>query len=256
MKFSIITPTHKRKDSLKRAVDSVLAQRYSNWEMIIINDSPEDLSYLEFSSKINDRRICYYINEKNSGVNFSRNRGLDVLSSDSNWIIFLDDDDYLAPDALMTFKDLINAHRDTKWFITNRAYKNGESLTQFPKPDKYYSYAWDYLILKNCIGDATHCIKTEELHHIRFSRNIKQGEEWFFFYQVGIKNEMYYYDHNSTITGGYNVESGLNFRKRSKKEKIKETSKLFTEAVRSGFGHKITLLIYIMARYIKIVAKK
>jgi glycosyltransferase involved in cell wall biosynthesis len=183
MKFSIITPTFKRKEKLDRAVASVIAQTYKDWEMIIINDSPHDESYLDFASSINDPRIHYHVNPKNSGVNVSRNHGLDKLSADSKWVIFLDDDDYLAPNTLATFSQLQLLESDTKWFMTNRAYTHGESLTQAPKDDTLYSYTWSYLILKRIKGDATHCIETKLLTHIhaRFSSYVKQGEEWFFF---------------------------------------------------------------------------
>ena len=176
MKFSIITPTHRRKEKLDRAVTSVLSQTYKDWEMIIINDSPHDETYREFAASINDARIHYHINPKNSGVNFSRNHGLDKLSADSKWVIFLDDDDYLAPDTLATFSELILTGSDNKWFMTNRAYKNGSTVTKAPRDDSSYSYTWSYLILKRIKGDATHCIETKLITHIhaRFSKYIKQ----------------------------------------------------------------------------------
>ena len=46
MKFSIITPTYKRADKLSRAVNSLRNQTYTDWEMIIVNDSPAETEYL------------------------------------------------------------------------------------------------------------------------------------------------------------------------------------------------------------------
>lgn len=255
MKFSIITPTYKRGEKLTRAIQSVLAQTHADWELIIINDSPGDASYRDVVSSIQDPRICYYINDKNSGVNFSRNRGLDALSADSRWVIFLDDDDYLAPDALATFRNLINTHQGSQWFITNRAYKDGKPLTSFPLSDKTYSYAWDYLIFKKGKGDATHCIKTELLHHVRFSKTVKQGEEWFFFYQVGLKEKLYYHDHNSTITEGYDAQAGLNFRKRTKKELFLTVTSLFYEGLYEYHLYYFSFLLYVSLRFIKILVR-
>lgn len=141
MKFSIIVPTHKRVDSLIRAVNSVLSQTYTDWELIIVNDSPFDTSYETFTSSINDSRIRYHLNDTNRGVNFSRNSALDMLSADSKWVIFLDDDDYFAPDTLQVFHDLILLHNNQKWFVSNRSRKNGTSMTLFPADDTYYTYA-------------------------------------------------------------------------------------------------------------------
>ena len=255
MKFSIITPTHKRVDNLIRAVNSVLNQTYKDWEMIIVNDSPLDTSYHTFTSSINDSRIHYRVNDINRGVNYTRNDAIDHVSSDSRWIIFLDDDDYFAPDTLQTFYDLILANQDQKWFVTNRAYTNGVPITQFPKDETFYSCVWSYLILKRCKGDATHCIETKLITHnkIWFSKHVKQGEEWFFFYQVGIHERMYYYSHNSTISDGYNQSTGLNFRKRTKEERFESISKLAYEGSKINILFRPTFLLYLSLRYIKLI---
>ena len=258
MRFSIITPTHKRREKLNKAVESVKNQTYRDWEMIIVNDSPADDSYRDFASTINDPRISYHSNVTNKGVNYSRNLALDKLSSDSKWLIFLDDDDYLAPDALQTFHDLIMQNPHHRWFVTNRAYQDGAPTTSFPKDNTYYSYAWSYLILKRCKGDATHCIETKLItsHNARFSRYIKQGEEWFFFYQIGIHSTMFYNDHNSTITDGYDITSGLNFRERSTEERSKTFLKLLYEARQKHILLSPPLWCYFFLRFFLIFLKR
>lgn len=256
--FSIITPTHNRADKLTRAVESLLDQTYTDWEMIIVNDSPSDTSYESFASAINDSRIHYFVNEKNYGVNYSRNRALDNVSPDSNWVIFLDDDDYLTPDTLATFRELITSHPNEKWFVTNRALTSGKSTTNFPKNNTRYSYAWNYLITKKCKGDATHCIETKliQKNKIRFSKHIKQAEEWLFFYQTGLRTKMFYHNHNSTLTDGYNPETGLNFRKRTSGEQLKTLSAITSEGYRLRLLHHPTLLVYLFMRLIRILVKQ
>ncbi len=258
MKFSIITPTFKRKEKLERAVASVLAQTYKDWELIIVNDSPFDETYKEFASSINDARIHYHVHQKNEGVNASRNLALDKLSADSRWVIFLDDDDYLAPDTLTTFSNLILLGNDTKWYMTNRAYKNGKSVTLTPKSDTYFSYAWSYLITKRIKGDATHCIETKLITHThtRFSRFVKQGEEWFFFYQIGLHTKLFYHDHNSTITDGYDDANGLNFRKRSFSERLETLIKLVYEATGKNLLYKPSFVTYVVLRFLRLAIPK
>ncbi len=255
MKFSIITPTHKRVDGLIRAVNSLISQTYQDWEMIIINDSPDDITYQKFASHINDPRIHYHINHINSGANFSRNNGLDKISGDSKWVIFLDDDDFLAPDALATLYHLILSHQDCHWFVTNRAYAHGKPNTQFPKDNTSYSYAWSYLITKRGKGDATHCIETKLLNHIRFSKYIKQGEEWFFFYQVGLQCKMFYHNHNSTITDGYDELSGLNFRTRTFTQQLESLSILFYEGITKNLIYRPTFILYLLVRFVRALVK-
>lgn len=248
MRFSIITPTYKRADKLARAVASLQSQTYSDWEMIIINDSPNDESYTSFASSVNDPRIHYHVNRTNSGVNFTRNFALEKVSAESKWIIFLDDDDYLAPDALVTLHELIMARPHQNWFITNRAKKDGTPLTKIKKTDAYYSYIRDYLILKRVQGDVTHTISTPTLHRVRFPHHIKQGEEWFFFYQLGLREKMFYHDHNSTVTDGYDKKDGLNFRKRSRSERFETLSILFYEGASLGIAYHPTFIIYLLIR--------
>jgi glycosyltransferase involved in cell wall biosynthesis len=189
-------------------------------------------------------------------VNYSRNLGLEKVSADSKWIIFLDDDDYLAPDALQTFHDLIMHHQNTKWFITNRAFKNGKPVTIAPKSDTTYLYALSYLVFKRIKGDVTHCIETKLLihNHITFSNYVKQAEEWFFFYQVGLHTKMYYHDHNSTITDGYNSHTGLNFRKRTKGDRFEALSQLTYEAIHKRIIRP-TFIVYIFLRLIAIFVR-
>lgn len=253
MRFSIITPTYKRADLLLRAVRSVQAQTYQDWELIIVNDSPADESYRAFASSINDPRIQYHTNDMNRGVNFSRNFALDHASADSTWVLFLDDDDYLSPDALKTLHDLSMLHPAQTWFITNRAQKNGTAYTVAPKSDTTYSYAWEYLLLRRLRGDATHCILASNVHLIRFSKRIKQGEEWFFFYQLGLHEKIFYHDHNTTISDGYDQEQGLNFRKRTRGERFESISILLYEGVERGIAYHPTFLLYLFLRVLRLV---
>jgi glycosyltransferase involved in cell wall biosynthesis len=225
--------------------------------MIIINDSPDDISYQAFTSSINDARIHYHVNETNKGVNYSRNIALDKASIDSMWTIFLDDDDYLAPDALATLHELILTHQDTKWFVTNRAYVNGKPVTSFPSPNRKYSYIQDCLILKRCKGDATHCIETKILtkDKIRFSQYIKQAEEWLFYYQISLHEKFYYHDHNSTITDGYDMHNGLNFRKRTKEGQLETLAKFIYEGKNLHLLKHPTFILYLCMRFVRLFFK-
>ena len=89
---SIITPNYNCSRFITETIESVLAQTYTNWEMIIVDDCSTDNSYqisLEYSQK--DSRIKVYKNDKNSGAAFSRNSALDIAQGE--YIAFLDSDD-------------------------------------------------------------------------------------------------------------------------------------------------------------------
>ncbi len=255
MKFSIITPTYKRADLLSRTLRSVLNQTYPDFEIIIVNDSPDDSTYNEFKKNISDSRIKYFKNEKNLGVNYSRNFAMDNISNDSDFIIFLDDDDWFATDTLSEFNKLIISKPNQKWFITNRAYTDGKLVTKYPEPEKFYSYIYDVLILKRCKGDVTHCIKTSMIKNIRYSKYVKQGEEWIFYYQISLKEKMFYHNHNSTLTDGYNKTSGLNFRKRTKTEQLKTIFNFIKEGHKLNLLHSQTFIIYLFMRFVRLCVK-
>ncbi len=244
MKFSIITPTYKRPNELMRAIKSVLEQDYINWEMIIINDSPDfNYSSIENSNILKDERIKYFKNKENMGVNYSRNFALENISPDSDYIIFLDDDDYLNKDAIEKI-NLELKKENINWLTTNRVKENLETITNIKpkyKNKKDFSYFCDYLIFKNISGDATHIIKKDIATKYKFSEKIKNGEEWFFFIQIPFY--IIYRNINSTISGGY-LEGGLTDEL---KNKYKKNTKILWKEILNNkkylFNFKILTII-------------
>lgn len=96
---SIITPTYNCGRFIAETINSVLAQNYINWEMLIVDDCSTDNTkdiVLKYSQK--DRRIRYYCLERNSGAAVARNRALKMAKG--RWIAFLDSDDLWLPNKL------------------------------------------------------------------------------------------------------------------------------------------------------------
>lgn len=96
---SIITPSWACAKFISQTIDSVLAQTYQNWELLIQDDCSVDNTlevvrpYMEA-----DSRIKYECNEKNSGAAISRNNAL--RRARGRWIAFLDSDDLWLPEKL------------------------------------------------------------------------------------------------------------------------------------------------------------
>ena len=259
MKFYIITPTYKRIDDLLKAIKSVINQTYIDWQMIIVNDSPSDTTYKNKESEIKkDNRITYLINSENKGVNFSRNRAIDTIekkATSNDWVIFLDDDDTLEKEALETLVKINKENPDEKWILTNRASYDGVSFTKISKTNKHYHYILDFLLIKKLKGDATHCINAEIIKNIRFPKLVKQGEEWLFYYELALKINMFFYvNHNCTLSNGYSPD-GLNFRKRTKKERFLTLLQLTKESYKRKIIWHPTLLIYLLIRFVLILFK-
>jgi len=256
MKFSIITPTFKRPETLARAIESVLSQAQITWEMIIINDNPED-GTAELVREFSDLRIKYFENTVNSGVNISRNVGLKNLAADSNYAIFLDDDDYLAPQALSAIDSEI--HDGTCfWLVTARGTNLDNSLTKTPSGTGKYSYAWSYLISKSISGDATHCINTDlingKIAALRFPTKIKQADEWLFYFDLGTYSKINYVQIITTLTDGYS-HNGLNLRKRPLKEQLNNLFNIHAEARARNLLFNINFWIYFGMRFVRVFIK-
>ena len=64
--ISIVLPTHNRAKMLERAIKSVIAQSYGNWELLIIDDNSNDNTQETAASYLNDKRIIYKKLQKNS----------------------------------------------------------------------------------------------------------------------------------------------------------------------------------------------
>lgn len=94
---SIIMPSYNTAKFIEETIDSVLAQTYTNWELIIVDDCSTDNTD-EVVAKYTDSRIRYLKNEKNSGAAVSRNRAL--REATGRWIAFLDSDDLWTADKL------------------------------------------------------------------------------------------------------------------------------------------------------------
>lgn len=121
--ISIIVPVYHVEKYLRRALDSLLRQTFTDFELILINDggSEEEAAICrEYAEK--DSRIVY-LSQMNQGVSAARNRGLDVHRG--KWIMFADSDDWvrndfceralasvLASDADMGIFDLVYTESD------------------------------------------------------------------------------------------------------------------------------------------------
>ena len=88
---SVIIPTYNRPVELRRALNSILAQTLTDFEVLVINDGEYKNTVLEIIHSFNDKRIIYSDNQRQKGGNGARNTG--IIKSNGKYIAFLDDDD-------------------------------------------------------------------------------------------------------------------------------------------------------------------
>ena len=94
--LSIIVPVYKVENYLPKCIESILAQTFTDFELILVEDgSPDDCPALCDAAAAKDARIRV-IHQKNGGLSAARNVGLDAARG--AWIGFVDSDDYIAPE--------------------------------------------------------------------------------------------------------------------------------------------------------------
>ena len=103
MRFSIIIPTYNRVAFLPKAIESVLAQTYPDWELIIVDDGSTDNTH-EVVSLYTDERITY-IYQENAERSAARNNG--IVHAKGEYVCFLDSDDYLLKSFLYDLNQAI-----------------------------------------------------------------------------------------------------------------------------------------------------
>lgn len=101
--YSIIIPTYNNEKKITRAIQSILDQTFTSWELLIVNDGSTDSTAQNIKPFLEDKRIRY-IAQENSGVSAARHTG--VENSVGEFICFLDGDDAVVKNWLADFNDL------------------------------------------------------------------------------------------------------------------------------------------------------
>ncbi|WP_149725512.1 glycosyltransferase family 2 protein [Campylobacter concisus] len=160
MSVTIIMPSYDSEKFIIESIESVLAQTYSNWELIIVDDcSPDDSNKIITKYVDSDGRIKLIKLQKNSGPAVARNTAIEAASG--RYIAFLDSDDVWLPNKLET---QINFMHDNDLAFTYSSYRlvgeDNEHLGVFITKDKI-SY---FDMLKTCsVGCLTAIYDTKKI---------------------------------------------------------------------------------------------
>ena len=162
---SVIMPAFCAEAYLSQAIDSVLAQTHSNWELLIMDDQSPDGSWeIAQCYAAKDARIRCIQNEHNRGVAQTRNRGIDL--SRGEWIAFLDSDDIWHADKL---EQQLAAAARTGADMIYSAYAmfcdGGRHRAEYlvPMQTSYNDMLWE-----NVIGCSTVLVRRSALGEHRF----------------------------------------------------------------------------------------
>jgi GT2 family glycosyltransferase len=134
------------------AVESVLAQAYENWELVLVDDASTGIELLSVLPRVAalDQRIVVSSLGKHGGISAASNHGIALARGE--WIIFLDHDDVLEPDALFHIAKLLQNHPEVDLIYSDED-KLGDNGFEAPlfKPD----WSPDFFLSCNYLGHLT-----------------------------------------------------------------------------------------------------
>ena len=215
---SIVIPVYNQEKYLQETLDSVIYQRFDNWECILVNDGSTDHSLkiiLEYVSI--DTRFTY-IDSANKGVSNARNLGMQRIKGD--YVLFLDGDDLIDPEKLQLA--IFNFEKDKYLdivFNTTNYFKNTIENTLYAiKIDGTYLNFNDLLLYwaeRIIIPIHSAIIKKSLFDEITFNCNLTAQEDWLVWLRLFQKNPKvivldevlsYYRKHNQSRTQNKSLE--------------------------------------------------
>jgi glycosyltransferase involved in cell wall biosynthesis len=145
MKFSVIIPLYNKAPYVRKALETVCAQTYRDYEIIVINDGSTDNSAIIAEEYLNGvEGISYKILfQQNAGVSAARNNGVAQASGD--YLAFLDADDWWEPTYLECMAQLIADYLEAGLYASNYVYyKPGKTHVALNIPTGYINYPKAY----------------------------------------------------------------------------------------------------------------
>lgn len=136
--FSVIMPTYNvDKRWVELAVASVNQQTYDNWELCIADDGSDNAELTDYLARTQNEKIKVVSLEHNSGISNASNAAARMASGD--YLVLLDDDDMLAPNALEELFYVASAtHADIMYSDNDIVNEKGKRIALFLKPDWSY----------------------------------------------------------------------------------------------------------------------
>jgi glycosyltransferase involved in cell wall biosynthesis len=179
--FSIIVPTFNQAKYLGAALDSILSQSYTDWEVVVVNDGSTDgTAGILNDYALRDRRIRVF-DQPNGGVAAALNRGLSEARG--TWINWLSSDDLFEPNKLQVNYDWIQRYPECNFFFSyfSLLEERTSSLTKhglwgpLPKPEHQILT----LLYRNFISGITICIRREAWERVgQFDTSLRYGQDY------------------------------------------------------------------------------
>ncbi len=197
--FSIIIPTYNRPKLLLRALKSALAQSFTSYEVIVINDG-STANYNEVEDFINDKSNVKYIAKGNEGRSVARNIGINKALG--IFICFLDDDDYYLPDHLLALNMEIVKQRNLPAIYHTYSYiinSEGEKSKHAINPKKDTVSEIEYYLTDGKMTMNNTCMHKSILKEIPFDADLYLAEDHHQRLRALLKYPVYRIDKYTTV---------------------------------------------------------
>ncbi len=206
MFFSVILPLYNKAQYVAKAINSVLSQTFSDYELIIVDDGSTDNSADIALQSISGYKQCHFIRQGNAGVSVARNIG--VSNSHGEYICFLDADDWWEPIFLEEMTKMIAEFPDAGIYGTNYTIVNEtKNKTRVAKigvdsgfERGYINYCQSYAkTMYMPLWTGAVCIPRhvfDEMHG--FPKGIKLGEDFILWIHIALKYNVAF--HNKPLS--------------------------------------------------------
>lgn len=174
---SVVIATYNMGQYLPEAIDSVLAQRWENLEVIVVDDGSTDDTPQKMKRFENNGRVRY-LPTKNCGQPKAKNRGLKEANGD--FIAFCDADDIWHPEKLDVQMPLFE-HQNIGVVYSEVSYidQNGKTVAKSQPYERYSGNVTNQLVIKNFVPFGTAIIRKECLEtNGCFDENLPMGIDW------------------------------------------------------------------------------
>lgn len=222
MNFSIVIPTYNRAAFLPKAIESVLAQTYTDWELIVIDDGSTD-NTCEVVSQYTDERITY-IYQQNAERSAARNNG--IAHAKGEYVCFMDSDEYIDDNRLNLLREAIeNSIIKEACFYTDIRFEGCENYIREGKPF-IFPINKDELI-DFVIGAPQICCSNSILQKYQFNPQLTIGEDMELLFRITDEYPLIYIPNQATVVEAEHEGRSVAFANKSKaSEKELKTLKL------------------------------
>jgi glycosyltransferase involved in cell wall biosynthesis len=174
---SVIVPTRNRAEIVKIAIASVLAQTFSNLELIVVVDGPDPATE-ESLKQISDCRVRVVVNPLNLGLAESRNVG--VRLSEGDWIAFLDDDDEWLPEKLAKQFAVAESIQGSQVLVVARFLERTDTIERvWPEilPDSTERFSEYMFLRRGMLLPSTYLVSKQLLLDVPFTPGLRHLED-------------------------------------------------------------------------------